>query len=122
MVTDCPFCRPGPGILENALAFALFDRSPVTPGHMLLIPRRHVSDWFETTAAERQALLALADEAHSWLLQEHQPSGFNLGVNIGEAGGQTVFHVHLHLIPRYKGDTPNPRGGVRGVIPAMQNY
>ncbi len=122
MMKDCPFCHPSQVIFENALAFALLDRSPVTPGHVLLIPRRHVVNWFETASGERQALLALADEAHAWLLREHRPDGFNLGVNIGEAGGQTVFHVHLHLIPRYKGDTANPRGGVRGVIPAKQNY
>ncbi len=89
---------------------------------MLLIPRRHVAGWFETTAGERCDLLALADEARAWLIREYSPDGFNLGVNVGEAAGQTVFHVHLHLIPRYRGDVPNPRGGVRGVIPARQNY
>ncbi len=109
-------------MLQNARAFALLDKSPVTPGHMLLVPRRHVGDWFETTADERRDLLALADEAREWLLRERAPDGFNLGVNVGEAAGQTVFHVHLHLIPRYKGDVANPRGGVRGVIPARQNY
>lgn len=122
MSEGCPFCHPGKAVLQNTLAFALFDKSPVTPGHLLLIPRRHVADWFETTGAERQDLLALADEARQWLLREHAPGGFNLGVNVGEAAGQTVFHVHLHLIPRYKGDVANPRGGVRGVIPTRQNY
>ncbi len=119
---NCPFCQPDAAVLQNRLAFALFDRSPVTPGHMLLIPRRHVADWFETTADERFDLMALADEARTLLLKDRQPDGFNLGVNVGMAAGQTVFHVHLHLIPRYEGDVDNPRGGVRGVIPAKQNY
>jgi diadenosine tetraphosphate (Ap4A) HIT family hydrolase len=122
MAEDCPFCRPDGALLQNGLAFALPDKSPVTPGHMLLIPRRHVAGRFETAAEERRDLLALADEARAWLLKEYKPDGFNLGVNVGEAAGQTVFHVHLHLIPRYKGDVANPRGGVRGVIPARQNY
>jgi diadenosine tetraphosphate (Ap4A) HIT family hydrolase len=89
---------------------------------MLLIPRRHVADWFETSEEERRDMLALADEARARLIRERNPDGFNLGVNVGEAAGQTVFHVHLHLIPRYKGDAANPRGGVRGVIPGKQNY
>ncbi len=119
---NCPFCQPVPAVIQNRLAFALFDRSPVTPGHMLFIPRRHVADWFETTADERVDLMALADEARALLIQERRPDGFNLGVNVGIAAGQTVFHVHLHLIPRYAGDMANPRGGVRGVIPARQSY
>ncbi len=125
----CPFCQPAGVVLENPLAFALPDRFPVTPGHLLLIPRRHVADWFETTPEERQALFALADEARALALRGpgagpdgRRPDGFNLGVNAGEAAGQTVFHVHLHFIPRYEGDVPNPRGGVRGVIPARQSY
>ncbi len=89
---------------------------------MLLIPRRHVADWFETTAEERHDLLALADAARALLIQERRPDGFNLGVNVGQAAGQTVFHVHLHLIPRYDGDVANPRGGVRAVIPLRQDY
>ena len=122
MAKDCPFCHADGAVFQNGLAFALPDKSPVTPGHMLLIPRRHVADRFETTAEVRRNLLALADESRAWLLKERAPDGFNLGVNVGEAAGQTVFHVHLHLIPRYRGDVANPRGGVRGVIPAHQNY
>jgi diadenosine tetraphosphate (Ap4A) HIT family hydrolase len=122
MRESCPFCDSRQAVLQNGLAFALLDRSPVTPGHMLLVPRRHVPDWFETTPEERLDLFALADEARAWLIGERRPDGFNLGVNVGEAAGQTVFHVHLHLIPRYNGDVPNPRGGVRGVIPARQSY
>jgi diadenosine tetraphosphate (Ap4A) HIT family hydrolase len=127
--TPCLFCHPAGAVLGNALALAIPDKFPVSPGHMLLIPRRHVSDWFETTPGERQALFALADEAHALALSAPgvsraslRPDGFNLGINVGEAAGQTVYHVHLHLIPRYRGDVPNPRGGVRGVIPAKQSY
>ena len=88
----------------------------------MLIPRRHVADWFEMKTVEHQAVLDLATAARRLLIREHAPDGFNLGVNIGEAAGQTIFHVHLHLIPRYRDDVPNPRGGVRGVIPAKQSY
>jgi diadenosine tetraphosphate (Ap4A) HIT family hydrolase len=119
---ECPFCQAARPILETELAYAIYDLSPVTPGHMLLIPRRHIADWFDTTLGERQALLDLAQQAHDLLRRERQPDGFNLGVNVGEAAGQTVGHVHLHLIPRYRGDVENPRGGVRGVIPARQSY
>ena len=75
MREDCPFCRPGAAVLQNALAFALLDKSPVTPGHMLLIPRRHVADWFETMPEERHDLLAFADEDRAWLVREHRPMG-----------------------------------------------
>jgi diadenosine tetraphosphate (Ap4A) HIT family hydrolase len=119
---ECPFCKTESPILETELAYAIYDLSPVTTGHMLLIPRRHIADWFDTTPEERQALLDLAQRARDLLRRERQPDGFNLGVNVGEAAGQTVGHVHLHLIPRYRGDVANPRGGVRGVIPARQNY
>lgn len=119
---NCPFCRPAAVVLQNKLAFALVAQSPVTPGHMLLIPWRHVADWFETTVEERQALMALADEARTLLIAEHGPDGFSLGVDVGKAAGQTIFHAHWHLIPRYKGDVANPGGGVRDVIPGRQNY
>lgn len=121
-MNGCPFCEVANPLVARRLAFALYDRSPVTRGHVLLIPRRHVADWFETTLAERREVMALADELHARLIREFSPDGFNLGINVGEAAGQTVSHVHLHLIPRYRGDVANPRGGVRGVIPERQNY
>jgi diadenosine tetraphosphate (Ap4A) HIT family hydrolase len=121
-VHDCPFCRVQEPLVSRRLVFALYDTSPVTPGHVLLVPRRHVADWFETTSAERRELMALADELRIRLQRERAPDGFNLGINVGEAAGQTVSHVHVHLIPRYRGDVANPRGGVRGVIPERQNY
>lgn len=118
----CPFCTTVEPVLANDLALARRDTHPVTPGHLLLITRRHVADFFETTAVERLALLDLLQQARDLLVQERQPDGFNVGVNVGEAAGQTVAHVHIHLIPRYRGDTPVPRGGVRGVIPDKQSY
>lgn len=111
-----------PWVLRNELAFAVYDRTPVNPGHLLLIPHRHVADWFDCTPQEQQALLALAAEGRALLLCERRPDGFNLGVNCGKAAGQSIFHVHLHLIPRYAGDMDDPLGGVRGVIPARQKY
>ncbi|OYW25639.1 MAG: hypothetical protein B7Z49_00870 [Hydrogenophilales bacterium 12-63-5] len=122
MKTDCPFCQPIDIVFENELAFAIRDRYPASPGHLLILPRRHVADWFDTTPDERHAMFDLADMARARLDAEFHPDGYNLGVNVGEAAGQTVFHVHLHLLPRYRGDVANPRGGVRGVIPDKQSY
>jgi diadenosine tetraphosphate (Ap4A) HIT family hydrolase len=118
----CPFCNTDQAVLSQPLAYALYDTHPASPGHLLILPRRHVADWFETTPQERQAILALADAGRDLLIQSYAPDGFNLGINVGEAAGQTVFHTHLHLIPRYRGDVANPRGGVRAVIPDKQQY
>ena len=119
---DCPFCSEDGAIISKELAYARFDKFPVNPGHLLVIPRRHVSSFFDTSQSERQEMLNLIDDMKVFLDRRHSPDGYNIGVNIGETSGQTVMHVHLHLIPRYKGDTPNPRGGVRGVIPSRQSY
>ena len=123
--SPCPFCNLGSArwIASNDLAFAMRDGFPVSPGHTLVIPHRHFPDWFDATNAERQALMALADEIRTQLLaQPRPPDGFNLGVNVGAAAGQTVPHLHLHVIPRYDGDVDDPRGGVRFVIPERGNY
>lgn len=119
---NCPFCTPDAILFENGLAYARADKYPVNPGHLLVIPKRHVADFFLTTVAEKNALLTLLDEAKHYLDGKHAPVGYNVGINVGEAAGQTIFHVHLHLIPRYHGDVENPRGGVRGVIPPRQSY
>ena len=119
---DCPFCKIDDTVLSNERAFAIFDRDPVTPGHMLIIARRHVADWFDATAYDKHAMLSLAEAAREFLVQKVKPEGFNMGVNCGRAAGQGIFHVHLHLIPRYSGDVEDPLGGVRGVIPARQKY
>ena len=119
---ECPFCAAESAIFQNDLAYVRDDKYPVTPGHLLVMPRRHVADFFDTNPEEKLALFALLDEAKQYLANKYSPDGYNVGVNVGEAAGQTVMHVHLHLIPRFQGDTPDPRGGVRGVIPARQNY
>ena len=109
-------------VLQNDLAYARFDKHPVTAGHLLLIPFRHMAGFFEATQQERLALLSLVDEAKNLLDRLHRPDGYNIGVNVGECAGQTVGHLHIHFIPRYKDDMPDPRGGVRGVIPHKQSY
>ena len=101
---------------------ALWDSYPLNPGHVLIVPRRHVASWFEATAAERAEMLRLADEARRIVIERHAPDAFNLGLNDGAAAGQTVPHVHLHLIPRYAGDVGDPRGGVRWIIPERAAY
>jgi diadenosine tetraphosphate (Ap4A) HIT family hydrolase len=98
------------------------DGYPVSPGHSLVIPKRHVGSFFEVTAAERAALLALLDKAKDLVEQAHKPAGYNIGINDGAAAGQTVPHLHIHLIPRYTGDQADPRGGVRWVIPDKADY
>ena len=115
---NCPFCHPEHMLFEDDLAYAIADKFPVNPGHLLIIPKRHVADLFQTTGAERTALLSLLDQAKLYLEGKHAPAGYNIGINVGEVAGQTIAHVHLHLIPRYQGDMQDPRGGVRGVIPS----
>ncbi len=118
----CPFCSPDSVLFENALAYAKLDKYPVNPGHLLIIPKRHVADFFQTTEAEKAAMVSLLDRAKQYVDGEHAPAGYNVGINIGAVAGQTIMHVHLHLIPRYHGDLERPRGGVRGVIPSKQSY
>ncbi len=119
---ECPFCQPEEVILENRLAWARYDPFPVNPGHMLVITRRHVSDFFHSTKEERTAINSLLEEAKLLLDKKYNPDGYNIGINCGTAAGQTIMHLHIHLIPRYKGDMDDPRGGVRGVIPEKQKY
>ena len=119
---NCPFCHPDSILFENDLAYVQLDKYPVNPGHLLIIPRRHIADFFLTTGAEKAALLSLLNEAKLYLDGKHAPAGYNVGINVGEVAGQTISHVHVHLIPRYQGDVENPRGGVRGVIPSRQCY
>ncbi|WP_096200016.1 HIT family protein [Bacillus sp. FJAT-45350] len=118
----CPFCHPENIITSNALAYAIYDKYPVNSGHILIIPKRHVSDYFETTIEERTAFNELLEECKELLDYQFKPNGYNIGINCGEVAGQTIFHVHVHLIPRFKGDMDEPRGGVRGVIPEKQKY
>ena len=117
----CPFCKISEFVLSNELSFAIFDAFPVTKGHMLVIPRRHFANYFECTIEERNSLFDLVNKCHEYL-EENNPDGFNIGININPVAGQTVMHLHIHLIPRFKGDMKDPRGGVRGVIPDKRIY
>ena len=120
----CPFCNPAPDrvFLESDLIVGVWDAFPVSDGHALLVTRRHVSSWFEATEEERRALTAAIDSARGAILQRHRPASFNIGVNVGAAAGQTVPHLHVHVIPRHAGDVPDPRGGIRHVVPGRGNY
>ena len=120
----CPFCTlPAWRIQgENDNAVLIRDAFPVSPGHSLVIPKRHVGSYFETTEAERTALHALLAEAKLAVEAEFAPHGYNIGINDGAAAGQTVPHLHMHLIPRYTGDVADPRGGVRWVVPDKADY
>jgi len=113
---------PADYVAANELALALRDGFPVSPGHTLVVPRRQVATWFDATPQEQAAILALVDVVKADLDRQYAPDGYNLGINVGEAAGQTVMHLHLHVIPRYHGDMPDPRGGVRHVIPHKGNY
>ena len=119
---DCPFCGDPTIVIENELAFAHYDSYPVNPGHCLIIVRRHIAEYFQATAEEKVAVWTLVYEMKAIIDRDYSPDGYNVGVNIGEAGGQSVPHIHIHMIPRYTGDMENPRGGVRGVIPHKQKY
>lgn len=121
----CPFCSSNIGrniIINGETAFAIYDKFPVNEGHALIIPKRHVSNYFELTIEEQKACFQLVNKVKEIITRKFNPDGFNIGINVGEFAGQTVNHVHIHLIPRYKGDVENPRGGVRGVIPSKQSY
>lgn len=120
----CPFCSlPAERILGgNALAVWIRDAFPVSDGHSLVIPRRHVGSFFDLGAEERSAMLELLEQARARAQIDFRPDGFNIGINDGAAAGQTVSHLHMHLIPRFAGDVADPRGGVRWVIPERADY
>lgn len=119
---ECIFCQMKDYILENELAYAIYDKYPVGKGHMLFIPKRHVKDFFDITKEEREAIFELIDEGKKLLDEKYSPDSYNVGINCGEHAGQTIMHVHVHLIPRYIGDMKDPTGGVRGVIPEKMKY
>ena len=102
--------------------FLIKDRFPVSPGHVLIISNDLKKDFFELNDEERNELTLMIEVAKNLIEKDHKPDGYNIGMNCGETAGQTVFHFHCHLIPRYKGDMKNPRGGVRHVIPSKGNY
>jgi diadenosine tetraphosphate (Ap4A) HIT family hydrolase len=122
---QCVFChlpRRLEVICESATCVAFFDGYPVSPGHALIIPKRHVASYFELTNHEREAMNVMMQFVKRKLDERFHPDGYNIGINVGQAAGQSVFHCHMHLIPRYSGDVENPKGGVRGVIPSKQKY
>ena len=121
---SCPFCTLPPEriVAENEHALWIYDGFPVSPGHSLIIPKRHVGSFFEVTNEERLAMLELLDKAKATVALEHSPDAFNIGINDGAAAGQTVPHLHMHLIPRYTGDVADARGGVRWLIPDKADY
>jgi diadenosine tetraphosphate (Ap4A) HIT family hydrolase len=120
----CAFCElpPDRPILATARAVAIRDAFPVSEGHTLIIPRRHVTSFFDASAEERAEMMRLLELARESLEQEFRPAGYNIGVNDGPAAGQTVPHLHIHLIPRYPGDRLDPRGGIRWVLPDKADY
>jgi len=122
--SSCLFCDSDNFnvIKSNTHTIAIYDGFPVSPGHSLIIPKRHISSFFEATREEQVALLDLIAEMQEILAKERNPDGFNIGINVGEAAGQTVMHLHIHLIPRYAGDQPDPRGGVRWIFPDKADY
>ncbi len=125
---NCLFCNIQTNertriVTENELAYVIRDGFPITPGHTLIIPKRHAVDYFELVQSEVHAVNALMHEQKNQLmLDDPSIEGFNIGMNCGEVAGQTIFHCHVHLIPRRKGDVQNPRGGVRHVIAGKGYY
>jgi diadenosine tetraphosphate (Ap4A) HIT family hydrolase len=113
---DCELCKPAMVLIEGERAYVRYDSNSLARGHVLAIPRRHVANFFDMTGDEKAEILSLLDRAKAQIDQEHAPDGYNIGVNIGQAGGQSRMHVHVHLIPRYRGDVPDPRGGIRCVL------
>ena len=121
----CVFCDrvvSGELLSENDLAVAFFDAFPVNPGHCLVVPRRHAADFLALTSEEQSAMWALVGSVRARIEADCRPDGYNIGVNVGEAAGQTVAHAHLHVIPRYRGDVGDARGGIRWIIPARAAY
>jgi diadenosine tetraphosphate (Ap4A) HIT family hydrolase len=121
----CRFCLPKPGrriMIEGEFGFAAWDRHPASPGHFLVMPHRHVSDYFDINDEEREELWKLVGEGKTMADTKHNPDGYNIGINVGKWAGQSIPHLHIHVIPRYQGDVENPKGGVRGVIPQNKLY
>lgn len=121
----CIFCNPKEDeiLAENDFALILKDNSPVSDGHCIIIPKRHMKTQFELTTEENQAVFKLIKEAKEIILKQgFQPAGYNIGSNNGLAAGQSVFHLHIHIIPRYTGDSEQPKGGIRQVLPKTAQY
>jgi diadenosine tetraphosphate (Ap4A) HIT family hydrolase len=121
----CPFCSiniKDRVFLHNDTFQAVYDLYPVSPGHTLLIPKRHISSFFDLTNKELEDFYSLIKIARSAVSRKYSPEGFNIGINNGEVAGQTIPHLHIHLIPRFLGDDQHPEGGIRKIIPNMVEY
>jgi diadenosine tetraphosphate (Ap4A) HIT family hydrolase len=114
--SSCELCTPSGILVENSLGYVRYDSNSLSRGHVLVIPRRHVASFFDMSKDEQDAILSLLGQAQLLIQKEQAPDGYNIGVNIGKAAGQSRMHVHVHLIPRYEGDVPNPQGGIRCVL------
>ncbi len=124
IVVACPFCSlPSSRIVaSDEFSLIIRDGFPISPGHTLLIPKRHIGSFFDITENERGSLMRFLKVAKEELQNEFSPDGYNIGINDGSAAGQTVAHLHIHLIPRYIGDCHDPRGGIRWIIPSKADY
>lgn len=121
----CLFCAPDQDrelVTESATVYAMLDKFPVSKGHTLIIPKQHVADYFDLTERTKTACWLVVDRVKMLLAQRFNPDGFNVGINIGRAAGQTIPHLHIHMIPRYKGDVENPTGGIRNIITGKGDY
>lgn len=121
---NCPFCQIDKEkiIYENSKAFAIYDKYPVNQGHILIISKKHIVDYFNCPDELKDKLWSLLEKSKEVLDEKFNPDGYNIGINCGEVAGQTINHLHIHLIPRYRGDIEDPTGGVRGVIPDERVY
>ncbi|WPL15538.1 AP-4-A phosphorylase [Thiorhodovibrio winogradskyi] len=122
---ECRFCVSKPGrqlMIESTQGFAAYDRFPASPGHFLVIPYRHFASYFDINDAELVDLWGLVKRGKEMVEEAYHPDGYNIGINVGHWAGQSIHHLHIHVIPRYKGDVENPKGGVRGVIPHKKLY
>lgn len=125
-MNNCVFCKnyqDGNYVIENDTAIAFPDKYPVTDGHHLLVPKRHVNDWFLLTMIEKRDIEFLLQNIREKIMSHDATvTGFNIGMNCGISAGQTIMHAHVHVIPRRDGDVPDPSGGMRGAIPHKMKY
>lgn len=121
-MNNCVFCNMYKVILKNKSCYAIYDKYPVSEGHMLVIPYKHTYDYFSLNQEEKKDIIDMIDIVKEHLDLNYNPDAYNIGINNGTEAGQTIPHVHVHIIPRYKGDIKDPTGGVRGVIPDKMKY
>ena len=121
-MSDCYFCNPHNNIFEENGFFIHEDEYPVSPGHYEVVPKRHITSFFDLNPDELLSLYNIIKKTKQLVEKRHKPDGYNIGINEGKAAGRSVHHLHIHVIPRYKGDVKNPQGGIRNVIPEKGDY